>query len=143
MRKIIFWVFILSTMIFANKMQSQEIESYLYVRPQIKFGKIENGNSFLELEYLRIEYQLNEKIILEGDASTGFTGNRSDILRLNHNVNKIGMKATYKINDAVGVFLEGSFAQKIPGHSYDVSYFRNDTYQAVGINIMARKIKLK
>lgn len=128
---------------FLNCMYAKELESYLSIQPQVKIGKIENGNGFLELQYVKLDYFINEQFRLQGGVSTGFTSPRADVMSFNHYVNRVGIKATYQVNDRLGVFLEGNFASLISGANNPVSYFTEDTYQAFGASVRIFKMRLK
>lgn len=109
--------------------------AFLELRPQLKYGKIENGNKFYEMQYMKFQY-LKDRLIFEGGLSTGFTGPRSGNAVPNHYINRLGLKATYLVNDNIGVFYEGSFTDNIEGQSNPVSYFVTDNYQAIGVSML-------
>ncbi len=114
-------------------------ETFLELRPQFKYGKIENGNSFYEIQYLKYQY-LKEKIIFEGAVSTGFTAPRGSASNPNHYINRLGIKATYLVNENLGLFYEGSFTDNIAGQTNPVSYFVTDNYQAIGVSMLLLSI---
>lgn len=106
-------------------------------------GKIENGNSFMEIQYMKGRYDFGQKYTLEGGISTGFTGPRSNITQQNHSINRLGVKFTYRPIDRLGFFYEGSFTDNIAGQSNPVSYFVYDNYQTIGVNWDIKTIVLK
>lgn len=111
-----------------------KIKRALYIRPQIKLGKMENGNGFSEIQYVKFEYDFTQKYTIEGGVSTGFTSPRNSQLRYNHAVNRLGIKFTYRPFDDLGFFFEGSLTDNIDGATNPASYFVYDNYQAVGVN---------
>lgn len=108
----------------------------LQIRPQLKIGKIENGNSFAEIQYLKLRYDFSEQYTFEGAISTGFTGQRTSPsnANFNHSINRLGIKFTYRPLDRMGIFFEGSFTKNIEGATNPVSYFVYDNYQAIGVS---------
>jgi hypothetical protein len=46
-------------------LNAAEIDRALYISPQIKIGKMENGNGFMELQYLKFRYDFSNKYTLE------------------------------------------------------------------------------
>lgn len=106
----------------------------LYISPQIKLGKLENGNGFSEIQYVKFQYDISNMYTLEGGLSTGFTAPRNDILSYNHSINRLGLKFTYRPFDTMGFFFEGSFTDNISGATNPASYFVYDNYQAIGVN---------
>lgn len=134
MKKLILCICLLSTIINGESISFSR--SFIFA-PQLKFGKIENGNGFAEIQYFKIRYDLTDRATFFLGASTGFTSNRKSILSYNHAVNRMGYKFIYLPlkNNKIGVFFEGSFTEKIIGNNNDVSYLVYDTYQAVGVRL--------
>ena len=111
------------------------VDKALIIEPQLKIGKMENGNRFAELQYAKFEMFFKEGLSLEGSFSTGFTGARGgESTAFNHAINRVGLKATYRPNKDIGFFVEGSWTDNIPGANNAASYFVYDTYQAVGVS---------
>ena len=129
-------------MLSVSTIGAQEIKGALYISPQLKLGKIENGNGFMEIQYIKFRYDITPKYTLQGGLSTGFTSPRESPLHYNHSVNRLGLKFTYRPFDRLGFFVEGSFTDNIGGSTHPVSYLVYDNYQAVGINWDIKHIKL-
>lgn len=108
--------------------------SYLHVSPQIKFGKMENGNGFSEVQYLKFRYKTIHNYSLEGSLSTSFTSPRESLTSFNHSVNRIWIKFTYSPFHDIGFFFEGSLVDNIPQSDNAVDYILYQNYQAVGIS---------
>ena len=117
------------------------IERELNIRPQLKVGKIENGNGFFEMQYVKFRYDFTHKYTLSGGLSTGFTSPRASILSMNHSVNRLGIKFTYRPFDELGFFFEGSLVDNIEGATNPASYFAYDNFQAIGISWDIRTYK--
>lgn len=139
-KNIFLGVLFLSTALIASEPQ---VVRELNVRPTIKFGKIENGNGFMELQYLSWDWYFDKRISLEGSISTGFTAPRDALTRYNHNNNRLEVRVTYRPRANLGFFLEGGFTDRIIGSNNDVSYFKMNNYQAVGISLDIRKYTFK
>lgn len=111
-----------------------KIQRALYIKPQLKVGKMENGNGFSEIQYVKFQYDFTDKYTIEGAVSTGFTSPRSSILSYNHAINRLGIKFTYRPFDQLGFFFEGSLTDNIAGATNPASYFVYQNYQAIGVN---------
>lgn len=116
--------------------------SYIRVNPKIKMGKYENGNHFTELVLGKVNWHINEQFSIAGGASVGFTAPRSNALKLNHYMNLLVLRATYRPPSwgNLGLFVEGGFSNLIDGNTNPVGYFRTSNpgggsgnYQAIGI----------
>ena len=140
MKKILFlfFIFTVPAIFFAA-----ELDNYLLISPQLKYGKIENGNYFLEAQFMKFNWHVDQKMSIEGGLSTGFTASRDGAGRMNHAVNRMGVKLIYRPFDSLGFFVEGNYAQKIKGASNDVSYFMYENFQAVGVQLDIAKFKFK
>lgn len=120
--------------IFSYSNDIPPLHSYLYISPQIKFGKMENGNGFSELQYFKFRYKTIYHYSIEGSVSTSFTSPRGSLTSFNHSVNRIWMKFTYRPFHDVGFFVEGSLVDNIPQSDNAVDYIIYQNYQAVGIS---------
>lgn len=106
----------------------------VYIRPQFKLGKIENGNRFAEIQYVKFFWKMYDNVYMAGGLSTGFTSSRQS-WRFNHAINRFGLKVSYQPVKRVGFFFEGSFTDNIPGANSSVSYFVYDNYQSIGVSL--------
>lgn len=113
---------------------SEQVERYLQFNPAFKLGKYENGNYFLDAKFMGFNYQVNKYFSFSGDAAVGFTANRNDSPgNLNHYMNRLTVRTTYRPVGRVGVFAEANFSNLISGNSSPVTYFQTGNYQAVGV----------
>jgi len=125
---------ILLALLLSMHVSSAYMSGELRISPQLKFGKEENGNGFMEMQYFKFRLDISEKYTLQGGLSTGFTSPRNSILTYNHAVNRAGLKFTYRPFDRLGVFYEGNIVQHISGATHPVTYLVYNSYQAVGLN---------
>lgn len=134
MKFLIFWWAILCFNLVADDVV---VLRYFEFSPQIKLGKLENGNGFSEIQYFKLRYDFNDQYTIQAGASTGFTSPRNRLLNYNHAINRIGYKFTFNPfkSNKVGFFFEGSYTDIIVGNTHYNSYFVYDTFQAVGVKI--------
>ena len=128
-----YYICISVLLLFSNVFPTEVIRA-LYLSPEIKFGKMENGNGFMELNYLKLKYDFTYKYTIEGSVSTGFTSSRNKIRSYNHAVNRLGIKFTYRPFDSLGFFFEGYLIDNIEGATNPASYFVYNNYQAIGLS---------
>ena len=118
-----------------NHAKYKEIKSYIQFNPTFKLGKYDNSNYFLDAQFFCANYQVNRYLSFSGDASVGFTADRAgSFMNMNHYMNKLTFRTTYRPNGIVGLFAEANFSNIIDGSSAPVTYFRTGNYQAVGIS---------
>jgi len=111
-------------------------DAFIQFSPNIKLGKYENGNYFLDFVPAKVYWKVNDKVSFYGEASVGFTAPRSGrFFNMNHYTNRLTFKTTYRPYGDLGFFVEANFSNIIPGSSDDVTYFRTGNYQAIGVEI--------
>lgn len=134
---------ILTTVLIAASSIHAINERYIQVHPQLKLGKYENGNYFMDARFMELHYDFTEQFSFSGSASVGFTAERnSGILNQNHYTNIINIKSIFRPfkNGAIEFFVESNFSNLVEGNNSSVDYFRTGNYQAVGISYKKRKI---
>lgn len=137
----IFLIALLLTCLSINTEAKGSPDSHIRVNPKVKLGKYENGNHFMELLLGKFNWRINEVFSFAGGASVGFTAPRSSFTKMNHYMNLLVLRATYRppFLGNLGVFVEGGFSNLIEGNSNPVGYFRtalpgggSGNYQAIG-----------
>jgi len=129
-----FKVVILLIFTMASMDNADTIERYIQFNPAFKLGKYENGNYFLDAKFMGFNYQVNRYFSFSGEAAVGFTANRNDSPgNLNHYMNRLTVRTTYRPVGRVGVFAEANFSNLIQGANSPVTYFQTGNYQAVGV----------
>ena len=127
-------IFAMTLLISNASLRAGEVQRYLQFNPAFKLGKYENGNYFLDAKFMGLNYQVNKYFSFSGEAAVGFTANRNDSpWNLNHYMNRLTVRTTYRPTGSLGIFAEANFSNLINGNSYPVTYFQTGNYQAVGV----------
>ena len=109
-------------------------KSYISINPKLKLGKFENGNYFMDFVPAKFNWHVNPWFSFSGGASVGFTAPRNAGLgSLNHYMNRLTVRATYRPLGRLGLFAEANFSNLIDGNNSPVTYFRTGNYQAIGV----------
>lgn len=123
-------------LIFATTVTYAEVpSSYIQINPSFKLGKYENGNHFLDAQFMSFNYQATPYFSFSGNASVGFTAPRDNFSAMNHYINKLTFRTTYRPYSKIGYFAEASYSNMISGANNQVAYFGYGNYQAVGVEI--------
>lgn len=124
------------TLLFSSVLIASNIQEYIKIKSSAKLGKQENGNYFMDINFLEVDYSPFKYLSINGNAKVGFTAPRGGSWSAqNHYVNSLNVRTVYKPLGRIGYFVEANFSKRIPGNDKDVSYFITDNYQAVGIEI--------
>ena len=138
MKKTLFICLIIASLFV--RLHAKESEySYIRVNPKLKLGKVENGNHFLDVVFGKFNWRINNQFAVAGGASVGFTAPRSSFAKMNHYMNRLTVKASYRPFGGLSYFVEANFSNLIDGSNNPVGYFRtgfpeqSGNYQAIGI----------
>lgn len=129
--------------VFSSINQAFQPQNYLLLSPQFKLGKIENGPSFAEIQFMRLNWCIDKKVSIEAGLSTGYTAPRDGSAPMNHALNRLGIKVIYRPIEHLGFFAEGNYSQRIPGATNDVSSLVYDNFQAVGVQLDIARFEFK
>ncbi len=139
MMKTIFFVCLILMALSSQYYAKDNNYSYIRINPKVKVGKVENGNHFMDVVFGKFNWRLNDQFAVAGGASVGFTAPRSSVAKMNHYMNRLTVKASYRPFGGLSYFVEANFSNLIDGSNNPVGYFRtglpgqSGNYQAIGI----------
>ena len=112
-------------------------KSFIVYGSRLKLGKQENGNFFTEFMLAEVDFKINPYISFAGDASAGCTAPRGAFKEWGLYSSRLRGRFTWRPKMGVGYFTEVSIAKKNKNNKNYSTYFQDQTYILLGVEMKA------